>query len=142
MKVVLDTNILVGACLGSRGANRLIAACLQGRLKPLIGAALLAEYEDVVNRDDVFADSPLNKAERNELLDALLGACTWTRIYYLWRPNLRDEGDNHILELAVAGQADYLVTRNIKDFSRAQLLFPNLKICLPETLLEELSWHQ
>lgn len=104
-----------------------------------MGAALLAEYEDVVGRDEVFASGHLNRSGRNEVLDALFSVCEWTRIYYLWRPNLSDEGDNHILELAVAGQADFVVTRNIKDFNRAQLLFPSVQICLPETLLEELK---
>ena len=55
MKVVLDTNILVGACLGSYHANRLIKACLTGEFIPIIGVALLAEYEDVLARDDIFA---------------------------------------------------------------------------------------
>lgn len=137
MRVVLDTNILVAACLGSVPSNRLLAACLQGRLQPLVSAALLAEYEDVVNRDAVFANGRLSRAERNTVLDALLSVSEWTRIYYLWRPNLRDEGDNHLLELAVAGRADYLVTRNLKDFRQAELVFPNVRICLPETLLEE-----
>ena len=137
-KSSLDTNILVGACLGSYAANRILAACLQRRLTPLIGAALLAEYEDVAGRDEVFVSGRLNRSERNEVLDALLSVCEWTQIYYLWRPNLPDEGDNHILELAVVGQADFVVTRNIQDFNRAQLLFPSVQIC-PETLLEELK---
>lgn len=138
MKIVLDTNILVGACMGSYPANRLLAACLQGKLTPLIGAALLTEYEDVLNRTSLFSGSKLNLSERNEVLDALLSVCEWTRIYYLWRPNLRDEADNHLLELAIAGNADFLVTRNLKDFTQAQLLFARPEICLPETLLEKL----
>ena len=73
------------------------------------------------------------------MLDALLSVAEWTRIYYLWRPNLADEGDNHLLELAVAGRARYLVTRNLKDFRQPQLLFPELEICIPETLLEKLA---
>ena len=139
MRIVLDTNILVGACLGSHAANRILAACLQGKATPLVGAALLAEYEDVINRDDVFKKGCLNRAERNQVLDALFGVSEWARIYYLWRPNLRDEADNHVLELAVAGRADCLVTRNLGDFKQTELLFPNIRICLPETLLEELS---
>ena len=126
MKIVLDTNILVGACMGSRAANRLVAACLQGRCLPLVGAALLAEYEDVIAREDVFSGCRLNLAERNRVLDALLSVAEWTRIYYL-------------LDLAVAGQARYLVTRNLKDFRQPQLLFPELEICIPETLLEKLA---
>lgn len=139
MRMVLDTNILVGACLGSFAANRLIAYCLQGRCKPLIGAALLAEYEDVIARAEIFKKSRLSFVERNEILDALLSVSEWTQIYYLWRPNLRDEADNHVLELAVAGKADCLVTRNMADFKQAELLFPSVRICAPETLLKELS---
>ena len=88
MKIVIDTNILVGACMGSRGSNRLIAACLQQRFTPLVGSALLAEYEDVIARENVFSGCPLNLAERNQVLNALLSVAQWTRIYYLWRPNL------------------------------------------------------
>ena len=138
MKIVIDTNILVGACMGSRGSNRLIAACLQQRFTPLVGSALLAEYEDVIARENVFSGCPLNLAERNQVLNALLSVAQWTRIYYLWRPNLRDEGDNHLIELAVAGRAQYIATRNLKDFARSQLLFPEIKICTPETLLEQI----
>lgn len=141
MKIVLDTNIVVGACLGSYAANRILSACLAGKLSPLIGSALFTEYEDVINRDDIFLNCRLNRHERNELLNALLSVCQWTPIYYLWRPNLRDEGDNHLLELAIAGNARYLITRNLKDFSHAQLLFPHLTICLPETFLEQHHDH-
>ncbi|UOP00546.1 putative toxin-antitoxin system toxin component, PIN family [Kingella potus] len=134
---MIDTNILVGAYMGSRGSNRLLAACLQKRFIPLVGSALLAEYEDLIAREDVFAGCPLNLAERNQVLNALLSVAQWTRIYYLWRPNLRDEGDNHLIELAVAGRAQYIATRNLKDFAHSQLIFPEIKICTPETLLEQ-----
>lgn len=137
MKIVLDTNILVGACMGSYSANRVLASCLRGEHTPLVGVALLSEYEDVLNRETVFTGCLLNQNERNELLDAVLSVSQWTPIYYLWRPNLRDEADNHVIELAIAGGARYLITRNLKDFTRAQLLFPQLTICTPETFLEQ-----
>ena len=53
-----------------------------------------------------------------------------------WRPNLSDEGDNHLIELAVAGGAEALVTRNIADFKRAELKFPDLAILTPDQFLE------
>lgn len=137
MNIVLDTNILVGACLGSHSSNRLLAACLRGRFTPLVSAALLSEYEDVINREHIFANGKLNTVERNEILDALLSVCKWVKIYYLWRPNLRDEGDNHLIELAVAGNATYIASRNAKDFQQCQLLFPSLSICTPEYLMEK-----
>jgi predicted nucleic acid-binding protein len=58
------------------------------------------------------AESRLNRTERDELLDIFLSVCRWTRIYYGWRPNLPDEADNHLVELAVAGSARAIVTRS------------------------------
>ena len=72
------------------------------------------------------------------LLDIFLSVCEWTRIYYGWRPNLPDEGDNHLVELAVAGNAKYIVTRNLRDVSRMELNFPSLAVITPEGFLKEL----
>ncbi|RKZ41733.1 MAG: putative toxin-antitoxin system toxin component, PIN family [Gammaproteobacteria bacterium] len=134
--VVIDTNIFISALLSAEGASRLIIrACLEACYQPLMGTTLLAEYEDVMQREALFKNCPIDVIKKNELLDAFLSVCEWTDIYYLWRPNLRDEADNHIIELAVAGNAKYVVTYNIRDFKNAQLLFPNLFIVKPEQLL-------
>ncbi|MDD2365896.1 MAG: putative toxin-antitoxin system toxin component, PIN family [Desulfuromonadaceae bacterium] len=139
MKVVIDTNVFIGACLGQGASRAVIAACLEKKVTPLIGVALLTEYEDVLSRTDLFVRSRLNADEREELLDIFLATYRWTRIYYGWRPNLRDEGDNHLVELAVAGGAEYVVTRNLRDVARMELLFPDLKVVFPEILLKELK---
>ena len=60
-------------------------------------------------------------------------------VYYLWRPNLPDEGDNHILELAVAGGAESIVTQNIRDFRRSELRFPGIAVLTPEEFLQRLN---
>jgi predicted nucleic acid-binding protein len=57
------------------------------------------------------------------------------RIFYGWRPNLPDEGDNHLVELAIAGGAAAIVTRNIRDLSRPDLLFPDLASLSPDQFL-------
>ena len=139
MKAVIDTNVFIGACLGQGACRAVIAACLEDKLVPLIGVALLSEYEDVLSRSELFVRSRLDANERDELLDIFLSFCRWTRIYYGWRPNLRDEGDNHLIELAVAGGANYIVTRNIRDVARMELLFPALKVVFPETFLKEMK---
>ena len=140
MKIVLDTNIIVSACLGSFYANRLIYHCLDGDFMPLVSNTLLAEYEDVVNRENIFENSKLNQQERNELLDDILSVSQWVEIYYMWRPNLRDEGDNFLIELAIAGNAKYIVSRNLKDFNQAQLNFnDNFQVVLPDYLLEKFT---
>ncbi len=134
---VIDTNIFVGACLGTGAANKVIAMCLEGRVQALIGAALMAEYEDVLGRAALFADCRLNPAERTELLDIFIAQTQWVRVYFGWRPNLRDEGDNHLVELAVAGGANYIVTRNVRDFGGMDLSFPGLRVLTPEHFLKE-----
>lgn len=138
MRVVIDTNVFIGACISAGSANRAIAACLRGLATPLMGTALFNEYEDVVGRTDLFRRSRLNVSEREALLDIFLAQAEWVRIYYGWRPNLRDEGDNHLVELAVAGRAEMIVTRNLRDFQGMELRFPGLRICAPEVFLEEL----
>jgi predicted nucleic acid-binding protein len=71
------------------------------------------------------------------LLEAFLGACRWTRIYYGWRPNVPDESDNHIVELAVAGGAAAIVTKNIRDFAGMELRFAGLRIVTPADFVKE-----
>lgn len=64
-----------------------------------------------------------------------MSVCQWVKIFYLWRPNLKDEADNHLVELAIAGNAKIIVTRNINDFQRSQLLFPQIEILKPEQVI-------
>jgi putative PIN family toxin of toxin-antitoxin system len=139
MKTVIDTNVFIGACLGQGACLAVVKACIEEKIAPLMGVALLSEYEDVLSRDDLFVRSRLDAVERDELLDIFLATCRWTRIYYGWRPNLRDEGDNHLVELAIAGGAKYIVTRNLRDVAKMELLFPSLKVVFPETLLKEIK---
>ena len=138
-RVVIDTNVFAGALLGGTGYNRrVIRACLSGRLKPLMGQALFLEYEDVLNRRSLFRTSPLSRQERQELFAAFLSVCEWVQIYFSWRPNLPDEADNHIVELAVAGGAATIVTNNLRDFQGADLRFPDLRMVAPRELVKEL----
>jgi uncharacterized protein len=135
MQVIVDTNVFVGACLGKGPSSLVIEGCLQGRFVPLMGAALLAEYEDVLGRSALFQRCRLSAREREELLDIFVASCRWTRIYYGWRPNLRDEGDNHLVELAVAGGAEFIVTHNIRHLKTMELKFEGLAIATPAQLL-------
>lgn len=137
MRIVVDTNVFVGACLGTGAFNALVARCLAGSALPLMGNALFVEYEAVLSRVALFAKSRLNVSERDELFDIFAAACEWIRVYYQWRPNLRDESDNHLIELAVAGNAQYIITRNVRDLATGQLAFPLLKIVTPEQYLKD-----
>lgn len=139
MRIVVDTNVFIGACLGAGASNAVVVTCLRGEQTPLMGTTLMKEYEDVLARPQFFQNGRLTAPEREELLDIFLASCRWTRIYYAWRPNLPDEGDNHLIELAVAGGASRIVTRNLRDLRGMELKFPGLAAVTPEQFLSEVS---
>jgi putative PIN family toxin of toxin-antitoxin system len=133
--VVVDTSVVISALIGKQGPGRkLLRCCLQGEYQPLISNALFAEYEAVSQRDEIVRLCPLSKDEKRRLFNAFYNICQWTSIHYLWRPNIKDEADNFLVELAVAGNAEYIVTNNIRDFDHAELIFPDLTIITPEQL--------
>ena len=121
---------------GGGSARRVLRACLRGNYQPVIGPALLAEYEDVLGRAPLFVDSVLSAEERSAALDGFLNQCRWVEVFYAWRPNLPDEADNHLIELALAAQASAIVTRNLRDVARGELKFPSLSVLTPEQCLE------
>jgi predicted nucleic acid-binding protein len=135
--IVVDTNVFIGACLGVGASSAVVAACLNGTHVPLMGAALFAEYEDVLARSRLFERSRLTARERAELFDIFVARCDWTRVYFGWRPNLGDESDNHLVELAIAGGATHIVTRNVRHVARMELRFPHLSVLTPEQFLKE-----
>lgn len=135
---MVDTNVFAGALLRKDGYNRqVLRACFAERWRPVMGQALLLEYEDVLGRETLFRKSPLSAAERRELFEAFLSVCDWVHVYYLWRPNMRDEGENHVFELAVAGGVEAIVTNNVADFRSADLRFPGMRVQAPRDALKE-----
>lgn len=57
-----------------------------------------------------------------------------------WRPNLVDEADYHLIELAIAAQAGALVTGNARHLRARELQFPGFRILDPSTLVPE--WNR
>ncbi|MDO8414104.1 MAG: putative toxin-antitoxin system toxin component, PIN family [Gallionellaceae bacterium] len=138
-QLVIDTDVFVAALLSrndSSVAREIIRRCLQGYYQPLFGVALFAEYEALLSRDKLFANCNLGHKEREMVFSALLKQARWIEIYFAWRPNLQDESDNHLIELAVAGGAQAIVSRNTRDFKNAELLFADTKILTPKQCLE------
>jgi predicted nucleic acid-binding protein len=128
--VVIDTNVVVSALRSGGGASRqVIRGCLRGAYEPLFGPALLAEYE--------YAAAAVGLSEWRDFLESLASVGRWVHVYYLWRPNLRDESDNHLVELAVAGGCAAIVTHNVRDLRSGELLFPSLRVLSPAEFLTE-----
>ncbi|WP_258159842.1 putative toxin-antitoxin system toxin component, PIN family [Rhizobium sp. TH2] len=135
---MIDTNIFVSAVMNAEGTSRaVLRMCLDGTIQPLMSNALAAEYEDLCSRTALFDRALISADIREELLDAFMASCLWVRIYYLWRPNSKDEADNHVIELAVGGGAQVIVTANKRDFTSTELLFPKLGVRTAAEFLKE-----
>lgn len=135
--IVLDTNVLVAGLRSDGGASReVLRRILQGRYQPIFGNALWLEYEDLMGRP-VWSDAT-TATERRVVLAALARAGHWVPVYHGWRPNLPDEGDNHLIELAVAGSAQAIVTHNVRDVRRGELVWSHLRVLTPAQCLEDL----
>ena len=136
-RIVVDTNVLVSAILSPDGAAReVLRRCLTSEVQPLIGNALFLEYEDVLSREELFAAAPIGSEDRAALLNDVLSVCRWVNISFLWRPNLPDESDNHLIELAIAGNAEWIVTGNARDIAAGELIFDSFRIVTPSTWLK------
>lgn len=86
-RIVVDTNVFISAILSPAGENRdVLRACLLGKARPLMGAALFSEYEDLLGRAELMSKSPLSPKQRQTLFDAFLSMAEWVKVYYLWRP--------------------------------------------------------
>ena len=134
--VVIDTNVFVAALRSAGGASRqVLRRALSGNFQALFGNALWLEYNDLLGRP-VWGDAT-SLAEREQVLAALAHRGRWVAVYFGWRPNLPDEGDNHLFELALAGNAAAIITHNVRDVGRGELKLGALRVMTPAEALKE-----
>ena len=121
MRIVMDTDVLVAGLRSRRGASRQwIWAVLERRVTLLLSVPLILQYEEVLLRDEQLAETKLSPDEVGVFLDGLCLVAEAVKIDFLWRPGLRDPGDEMVLETGANGGADLLLTFNVRDFREAR----------------------
>jgi len=124
-RVVLDTNILVAATRSRRGASfHLLSLLGRGDFEIALSVLLVLEYEDVLVRH--LGSSELTGDDIGVLSDYLCKVGKRQEVFFLWRPKLRDRGDDMVLEVAVAAACEGIVTFNRRDFAGAEEFGLNL----------------
>jgi putative PIN family toxin of toxin-antitoxin system len=117
LRAVLDTNILVAAVRSRSGASNLLLRALdEGRFEMLVSVPMFLEYEAVLSRPEHRRAAGIGLAQVGDLLDYLAGLIRPVKLHYLWRPQLTDAADEMVLETAINGRADCIVTFNERHF--------------------------
>ena len=116
INVVIDTNVLISALRSKQGAShKLLLLLADDAFTPNVSVPLFIEYESVAKRTGLL--SGLDSNNINSILDYFLSKSKIRKIFYLWRPFLKDQKDDLVLEVAVESQSEYIITFNTSDFS-------------------------
>ena len=114
-QIVADTNVFVSALRSQFGASYKLFSLIDKDVYKLnISVPLALEYEAVAKR--MIGEISLSEEEIDNILDFIISNSNRWEIFYLWRPQLKDPGDDMVLELAVTASCNYIVTYNVNDF--------------------------
>ncbi len=132
-QIVIDTSAFISALLSQQGAAyRLLMLADQGLFEINLSVPLVAEYEAVGQR--LLDRSPLTSGDLDAILDHLCDIGNKRRVFFLWRPFLRDPQDDMVLELAVAASCQFIVTFNARHFVGSEQF--GVKIVTPKEFLQ------
>lgn len=117
MRLVLDTDVFFAGVMSRQGASRiLLRGGLGGRFFWLMSPALFLEYEAVLMRPENLETLQWDQGDAAVLLAGIADAIAPVSLDFVWRPQLKDPADEMVLETAVNGGAEYLITFNVRHF--------------------------
>ena len=132
-QIVADTNVFVTALRSQFGASYKLLSLIDKDIYELnLSVPLTLEYEAVAKR--MVGEIALSEKEIDDILDFVIRNSNHWQIYYLWRPHLKDPGDDMVLELAVTAGCNYIITYNVNDFKGIEKF--GIKAITPKEFLE------
>jgi putative PIN family toxin of toxin-antitoxin system len=132
-RIVIDTNVIVSALRSKNGYSfKLLSIIDDERIEVFISVTIILEYEEAITR--VATGIKLKKSEIDDILDFLCLISKQRKIFYLWRPFLKDLKDDMFLELAVESECDFIITFNKNDFEGVEKF--GIKIITPKEFLK------
>lgn len=135
LRAVIDTNVVFAGLYSSGGASfKVLSAIESGRLTPVLSVTLFFEYEHVLRRNT--AQLQLSDQDVDDFLDGICALAALQKIHYLWRPQLPDPKDDHLLELSLAAGKATIVTYNVRHFEKARTL--GIRVVKPVDILGEI----
>jgi putative PIN family toxin of toxin-antitoxin system len=139
MRCVLDTNVVVAGMRSPRGASAaLLMAARRSELTLVANVALALEYEAICRLAEHRLAAGLTQQQVDIFLDAVVAMAEPVETHFLWRPQLRDPGDELVLEAAVNGHAAAIVTFNLRDFGDTPATF-GIEVLSPAEMLRKIK---
>jgi len=137
--LVLDTNVIVAGLRSPTGASAaLIVAARRGLVTMLANVALALEYEATCNLAEHRLASGLDSREVANFVNTVIAMAEPIESHFMWRPQLRDASDEFVLEAAVNGRADAIVTFNRRDFGSIPTTF-GIELLIPAEALKRIK---
>lgn len=131
VKIVLDTNILISA-LGFGGKPReIFLLALKKKIQGVISVVLLAELNEVILKKFPKLEPQLSFIEK-QIKDKFLVVKPHRTLSIL-----KDEADNRVLEAAMEGNCDYIITGDKELLALKS--FQNIKITNPQEFFREIG---
>ncbi len=135
-QIVIDTNVLIAALMSQYGASyKLLKTVDSDKFMIHLSVPLVFEYEELAKR--MLGRISLTENEVNDVIDYICSVACLNKVYYLWRPILNDPKDEMVLELAVAGGCDTIVTYNKRDFQGVERF--GIRLLTAQEFLQEIG---
>src|SRR5437763_7131771 len=139
MRLVLDTDVVVAAMRSPKGASaELLRRIAAGQASMLLSVALALEYEATCMLAEHRLAAGLSSLEAQNFIDGLISLAEPVQLFFRWRPQLRDPGDELVLEAAVNGRASVIATFNERDLRNARQSF-GIEVLRPADVLRRIK---
>lgn len=134
--IVIDTNVFISALRSKKGVSyRLVMAIGSGLFDMNISVPLILEYEGAAKR--LIGETKLTSGDIDDIIDYICSVAKHWKIFYLWRPFLKDPKDDMLLELAVTSTSNFIITYNKKDFQGSENF--GIKAVTPKEFLKKIG---
>ncbi len=137
LRLVLDTDVIIAAMRSPSGASAaLLGAALERKFVMLASVPLFVEYDAKCTSPVHWTAANLSREQANIFVDGLAALIEPVKTHYLWRPMLHDPNDEMVLEVAVNGGADAIVTFNLRDYGDVPKTF-GVEVIIPATAIKK-----